>query len=167
MPIDSALGISAGASANLIIETRCAAHIIDAYKKWAKDNSAFTAQDLMKIVEKAIVKLRETKHINLRIRGGEAEIADKYVSAYFTEGHVPGDGNASRDFFLAEFSLDDYFAEVGKYIYDERIGKNRLNGKSKEDVCLLRVAFNLYLIFVDWLRHKWPNIYADFVHGEW
>lgn len=168
LPIDDILGIKTYDDVEVKAEIRCIDLITKTYLRWLKDHKIFVGKDLIPYVNKALDKLRTICNISLRVRGDKGEVAEKYIVLWLTEDHVSRLGQKpDNGFFSVEFHIYDYELDVGAHAEDAKIGLQNLRGKSKDDICLLRVAHILYREFTGWLNNNFPNLYADFTGGKW
>ena len=163
LPIDKTLNISPADHLEVKAEIRCMDAITNAYKMWEKSHQIFTTKDLIEIIRQAQIKLEKVKNINFAVAGNKKEIAEKYVEFWFTENSIPQTGGTFTDrFFPVNFNIAMYYDDVGNNTIDGLIGESKLRGKSRKDICLLRVTYLLYIEFSGWLHNKWPAIYNRF-----
>lgn len=167
LPIDNQLGIKLTDHTEVKAEIRCIGLIAKTYEIWIKDHEVFTTDDLKKVINDALDRLRKIKKLDLMVHGNKGEKAEKYIQVYLTESHIPatgGDFNAR--FFPVELHIYDYYTDVGNHTVDGLIGEANLRGRSRREVCLLRVAYTIYSECMAWLINKWPKVYDDYLHGK-
>lgn len=166
LPEDYQLGIKATDHTEVKAQIRCMSLIANTYEAWIKDHEVFTADDLKKVINDALDKLRKIKKLDLMVHGNKGEKADKYVQVYLTENHIPATGgDFSARFFPVELHVYDYYTDVGNHVADGLIGESALRGKNRKEVCLLRVAYTIYTNCIGWLKAKWPKVYDDYLNG--
>jgi len=167
LPEDTKLGIKLTDHTEVKAEIRCMGLIAKTHEAWLKDHEVFTTEDLRKVINDALDRLRKIKKLDLMVHGNKGEKAEKYVSLWLTEGHIPATGGSFLDrFFPVELHVYDYYIDVGNHVVDELIGETNLRGKSRREVCLLRVAYTIYSECTGWLHNKWPKVFNDYVNGE-
>ena len=167
LPDDAQLGIKLTDHTEVKAEIRCMNLIAKTYKNWIEDHEVFTTQDLIKIINEALDKLRSIKKLDIYVHGNKKEIAEKYVMLWLTEHHIPKTNvTIDNGFFKVELHIYDYYTDVGNHSVDGLIGESKLRGKSRREICLLRVAYIIYLSCISWLQNKWPDIYNDYMSGK-
>lgn len=167
LPEDNKLGIKLTDHTEVKAEIRCMNLIAKTYENWIEDHEVFTTQDLIKVINEALDKLRKVKKLDLYVHGNKKEIAEKYVVLWLTEHHTPRTGiNVFDGFFQVELHIYDYYTDIGNHVADGLIGESNLRGKSRREVCLLRVAHTIYSACISWLQKKWPDVYNDYINGK-
>ena len=79
---------------------------------------------------------------------------------------MPSDDSNYDKYFVAEIKLSEYYDAIGDNMLDDDIGVAYLKGKSKENICLLRIAYKLYTYCIEWLKDKWPDVYKEYKKGK-
>jgi len=167
LPGDTQLGIKLTDHTEVKAEIRCMGLIAKTYEAWIKDHEVFTINDLRKIINDALDRLRKIKKLDLMVRGDKGELAEKYIQIYLTENHIPAtEGSALDRFFPVELHIYDYYTDVGNHIVDGSIGEANLRGKDRKEICLLRVAYTIYSECMGWLHNKWPKVYNNYLNGK-
>ena len=166
LPGDAKLGIDASTHIEVKAELRCMDLISKTYKNWIRDHWVFITQDLIRIINEAIDKLKKLKKLDLYVHGYKKEITEEYVSLWLTERHIPRVAGEEAEFFNVTLQVSDYYTPVGKYKADSSIGESKLSKMSRKEVCLLRVAHTIYSAYLDWIKQNWPDVYDDYVRGK-
>ena len=166
LPGDAKLGIDAATHIEVKAELRCMDLISKTYKKWIKDNKAFTCWDLLKIINEAIDKLKKLKKLDFYFHSYKKEITEEHVSVWLTEQHVPRVVGEEAEFFNVTLQISDYYTPIGEHEADSSIGKSNLRKMSRKEACLLRVAHTIYSAYLDWIKQNWPDVYDDYVRGK-
>ena len=165
--IDASLGIKPSDFLEVKAELRCMDLIQKTYQRWVPDHKVFVSKDLIPIINEALNKLNKVKHVQFLVAGSGKEIAERYVEIWFSESHLPtAVGSFSERFFPMNFNIIEYYADIGNHTVDALIGESKLRGKSRKDICLLRVSYLLYHEFIGWLHNNWPKTYNDFINGK-
>ena len=166
LPEDANLGIDATTYTEVKAELRCMALITKTYEKWIKDHKVFTFEDLIKIINEAINKLRKLKKLDLAFHGNKTKITEKDASLWLTEWHVPRVFGEEAEFFNVKLYVSDYYTAIGEHEADSSLGESKLRKISKKEVCLLRVAHTIYSTYLNWIKQNWPDVYNDYIRGK-
>ena len=167
LPVDTQLGIKLTDHTEVKAEIRCINLITKTYEAWIKDHEVFTTDDLIKVTNSALDKLRKNKKLDFMVRGDKGEKAEKYIQIYLTENHIPATGGSSNDrFFSVVLHVYDYYTDVGNHVADSLIGEANLRGKDRDTICLLRVAYLIYSECMRWLHNEWPEVYQKYKDGK-
>ena len=166
LPEDAALGLDTITHTEVKAELRCMDLISKTYKNWIASHGLFTYKDLIKIINEAINKLKKLKKIDLYVHGYKKEAAEKYVSIWLTEQHIPRVAGEEAEFFNVTLQVSDYYTPIGEHEVDSLIGESKLHNKSKKEVCLLRVTYTIYSAYLNWIKQNWPDSYDDYIRGK-
>ena len=166
LPEDAVLGLDTITHTDVKAELRCMDLISKTYKNWIKDHEIFTYEDLIKIINEAINKLRKVKKLDLAFHGYKTKITEKDASLWLTEQHIPRVAGEEAEFFNVTLQVSDYYTPIGEHKADSAIGESKLRKISKKEVCLLRVAHTIYSAYLNWIKQNWPDIYNDYIGGN-
>ena len=166
LPEDANLGIDATTYTEVKAELRCMALIKKTYETWIKDHKVFTFEDLIKIINEAIDKLRKLKKLDLAFHSYKNEITEKYASIWLMERHIPRAAGEEAEFFNVTLYVSDYYNTIGDHKADSAIGESNLRKMSKKEICLLRVAHTIYSAYLSWIKQNWPDVYNDYIRGK-
>ena len=160
--IDDDLGIKDIDDTEVKAELRCM-HLIRETCK----TDIIDGEGLVKYINEAILRVNKNFNLQISVRADRREIAAKYVDLYFTSELLPKTSNHEKDrYTYITFRTSDYYNEVGKNPEDEYIGIDKLKGRNKHDVCLLRIALVIYMGVTNWLQAAWPEVYKQFKAGK-
>ena len=166
LPEDANLGIDATTYTEVKAELRCMALIKKTYETWIKDHKIFKFEDLIKIINEAVDKLRKLKNLDFYFHGYKKEVTEKYVSIWLMEQHIPRVPGEEAEFFNVTLYVSDYYTAIGEHKADSTIGESKLRKISKKEICLLRVAHTIYSTYIDWIKQNWPDVYNDYIRGK-
>lgn len=171
LPIDQKYGIAASDYIDTKAELRCMNLIQETWKNWIQDHDVFTTKDLQNIVNEALDKLWKNKKLDINVKGSGNEFAEKYIHIHFTwanlESWLISRGSPSKAlFFDVTFTLKEYYDDVGKNAVDGLVGEHVLRGKTRHDICLLRVAYLIYAEAIGFVKNNYPGFYAKYKRGE-
>lgn len=142
-PEDFSIGVGAYDATDVKAEIRCINLIQKTFARWEPEHRLFTGKDLMRIFNIVLEKLRKVKNMDLDIYAGTGSQASKTTDTFFSVTCIWDciKNPSEKDWFNLTFDTDDYYKKVGDDVIDTVIGISNLKGKSKEDVCLLRIAY--------------------------
>ena len=166
LPEDANLGIDATTYTEVKAELRCMALIKKTYETWIKDHKIFKFEDLIKIINEAVDKLRKLKNLDFYFHGYKKEVTEKYVSIWLMEQHIPRVPGEEAEFFNVTLYVSDYYTAIGEHKADSTIGESKLRKISKKEICLLRVAHTIYSAYIGWIKQNWPDVYNDYIRGK-
>ena len=166
LPEDANLGIDATTYTEVKAELRCMDLIKKTYETWIKDHKIFKFEDLIKIINEAVDKLRKLKNLDFYFHGYKKEVTEKYVSIWLMEQHIPRVPGEEAEFFNVTLYVSDYYTAIGEHKADSTIGESKLRKISKKEICLLRVAHTIYSAYLNWIKQKWPDVYNDYIRGK-
>ena len=160
--MDDDIGIQDTDDVEVKAELRCMYLIRETCKKDIIDG-----EGLVKYINEAILRVNKNFGLQIRVRADRREIAAKYVDLYFTSDLLPKISDHEKDrYTYIIFRTSDYYNEVGMNNEDEYIGIDKLKGRSRHDVCVLRIALVIYMGITNWLQAAWPEVYKRFKAGE-
>ena len=166
LPEDAALGLDTITHIEVKAELRCMALVKKTYETWIKDHKIFKFEDLIKIINEAVDKLRKLKNLDFYFHGYKKEVTEKYVSIWLMEQHIPRVAGEEAEFFNVTLYVSDYYTAIGEHKADSAIGESKLHKISKKEICLLRVAHTIYSAYLNWIKQNWPDVYNDYIGGK-
>ena len=138
---DDELGIKDIDDVEVKAELRCM-HLIRETCK----TDIIDGEGLVKYINEAILRINKNFNLQVTVRADRREIAAKYVDLYFTSELLPKTSDHEKDrYTYITFRTSDYYNEVGKNPEDDYIGIDKLKGRNKHDVCILRIALVIYM----------------------
>lgn len=148
---DDQLGIKPIDHTEVKAEIRCIDLITKTYESWIEEHDVFTSQDLVPLITTAIIKLRKNLKLRIYKEPKASEIAANYINLNFGVYNIVD--------YPSYFNLTipiSFYNDKKTHIIDSRIGFQNLTGKSKKDICLLRICYLIYLHCTIWLEkyHK-------------